>query len=191
MKPRKRLRPNGPALGLIGGYGGSLALVAAAVVVLLMPLFREDGGAADGSAASGTSPSGTASAVPLPTDPAPRATPSRPGGGNAPQGQARDGGPPGPERDDGTVTWCPDGTAFYRDGGTGLEVTINVSASGLARAEASLRGRPPVSRQAGVRRPGPYTFRFGGVTARMVERVKVTTVSVGVAVQTCYARPRA
>jgi hypothetical protein len=93
----------------------------------------------------------------------------------------RDGG--------GTLTWCPDGTAFYRDAGTGLQVTINVSASGLVRAEAALRGRSPVSRQDTVRRPGPHTLRFAGVTARMVERVKVTTVSVGVAVQTCYARP--
>jgi hypothetical protein len=199
MKSSRRLGPNGPALGLIGGYGGSLALVAAAGVVLLMPLFGEDG---DGGGRAETGSTGAAPAAPAATVPAQRPEPgvtstsaARRRQGSTPQSQEEGGGgPPMPgQGGGGTLTWCPDGTAFYRDAvtGTGLEVTINVSASGLARAEVTPRGRAAVSRQATVRRPGPHTFRFAGLSARAVERVKVTTVSVGVAMQTCYARPGA
>ena len=68
---------------------------------------------------------------------------------------------------------------------------MNAATSGLVRAEVALRGRSPRSQQDTVRHPGPYTFRFRAVSAALVKRVKVTTVSVGVAVQTCYARPSA
>ncbi|MFD0851794.1 hypothetical protein ACFQ07_06160, partial [Actinomadura adrarensis] len=46
MKSRRTLRPNGSRLGLVGGYGGSLVLVGAAVAVLLMPLLDDSDEAA-------------------------------------------------------------------------------------------------------------------------------------------------
>jgi hypothetical protein len=93
-----------------------------------------------------------------------------------------------PGQGGGTVTWCPSGSALYRAAGNALEVVIRVSASGFVRAEVSLNGRAPLSKQDSAKAGRPHTFTFGGVPAAMVERVKVTTVSVGAAMQTCYAR---
>ncbi|XVQ07991.1 hypothetical protein ACQP1W_36260 [Spirillospora sp. CA-255316] len=195
MKSTRRAGRGAPAWSRFAGYGGALALVAAAVAVLLTPLL---GGESRGTAGNGRAASGTV-ATPAATVPAQ----SPPGGtgavGPEPQqsrgstpgqggGQGQGGGPAGPGGGGGTVTWCPAGTAFYRAGAGGLEVTVNVSASGLVRAEVSLRGRAPQSRQGTATGGRPHSFRFAGVTAPMVERVKITTVSVGVAMQTCYAR---
>ncbi|MFC5746726.1 hypothetical protein [Actinomadura rugatobispora] len=185
-----------PAWSRFAGYGGALALVAAAVAVLLVPLLGDEprGAAGNGRAASGT---GTTPAAPQPVQPLPGGTgavdpePQQSRGSTPGQGGGQDqggGGPAGPGGGGGTVTWCPAGTAFYRAAAGGLEVTVNVAASGLVRAEVSLRGRAPQSRQGTATGGRPHSFRFAGVTEPMVERVKITTVSVGVAMQTCYAR---
>ncbi|MFF5264063.1 hypothetical protein ACFY4C_34475 [Actinomadura viridis] len=186
-----------PVLVRIAGYGGALALVAAAIVVLLMPLLGKDrkaGGeqpaAGSGPAATGPSrpaPGGAGALAPVPQQTRDGAGP-REGQGEGRPAQGQGGGPPMPGQGGGTLTWCPPGTAVYAVTGTTLKVTVHVSTSGLVRAEASLRGRPAVSEQDTARAGRPYTFTFAGITAAMLERVKVTTVSVGVAMQTCYAR---
>ncbi|WP_165966476.1 hypothetical protein, partial [Actinomadura sp. 7K507] len=106
------------------------------------------------------------------------------------QGGVQGGGPQIPDQggSDG-ITWCPGGTASYRSTRTGVDVVVTVSSSGAIRAELVLRGRAPESQQTTVSGGGrPHTFHFRGVAPRLVERVKVTTVSVGVSMQTCYAR---
>ncbi|WP_345337921.1 hypothetical protein [Actinomadura viridis] len=191
---RARARGRSPVLGRIAGYGGALALVAAAIVVLLMPLLGKDRKAGGEQPAAGSGPAATTPSRPVPGGalaPVPQQSEDgdRPGQGQGRQpAQGQGGGPPMPGQGGGTLTWCPPGTAVYAVTGTALKVTVHVSTSGLVRAEASLRGRPAASKQDTARAGRPYTFTFTGVTAAMVERVKVTTVSVGVAMQTCYAR---
>ncbi|MGW5418196.1 hypothetical protein [Actinomadura geliboluensis] len=196
-RPARRGRP--PRLwGRIAGYGGTLALVAAAVAVLLQPLM--DGGKKSAAGAQGpVSPS--ASAVPgqagVPGAPGASATPTNPvpqqNGGGRPYPTAgtggQGGGPTIPEQNTGdTLDWCPDGTGLYRVTSAGVNVLVTVSASGLIRAELVLRGRAPKSQQATASAGRPHTFYFAGVSGGLVERVKVTTVSVGGGMQSCYAR---
>lgn len=189
----------------IAGYTGTTLLVAAAVVVLLMPLLDDGKGA--GSAGAQGAP-GTATASPgaprgapgdpnLPGAPAGSAAPQdgngRSGsgdrGGSGQPGAEQGGGPPLPTQGGAdTVTWCPEGTAYYRASRTGVDVVVTVASSGAVRAEMALRGVPPQSRQATVTGGRPHTFRFAGVAPGLVERVKITTISVGVSMQTCYAR---
>jgi hypothetical protein len=182
------------------GYSGTTLLVAAAVVVLLIPLV-DDGKDAGGAGAQG-SPSPAASPggpVGVPGDPVLPGAPTgsapqqdgsgRPAPGGSPDGGGPGGGPPLPgQGGTGGLTWCPDGTAHYRATGTGVDVVITVASSGAIRAELALRGRAPESQQTTVPGGRPHTFRFRGVSPALVERVKVTTVSVGVSMQTCYAR---
>ncbi|GAA2444908.1 hypothetical protein GCM10010191_71990 [Actinomadura vinacea] len=193
MRSRRRAARGPSPWSRVAGYGGALALVAAAVAVLLMPLLGgdRDEPSGGGPAAAGTPgpPAATRPVPPLPggtgaVDPEPRQ-----GRGNTPGRGGGQGGPPMPGQGGGGLTWCPSGSAFYRAAAGGLEVTVNVAASGLVRAEVSLRGRAPASKQGTATGGRPHSFRFAGVPAAMVERVKVTTVSVGVAMQTCYARP--
>jgi hypothetical protein len=182
----------------IAGYTGTLALVAAAVIVLLMPL-TDDGGKGAAGAQGTASPSSPAggptggSGLPAtPTNPVPQQDGSgRPypsgqdGGGSGGQG----GGPVIPTQGgSGGIGWCPKGTAFYKATATGVDVVVTVASSGAIRAELSLRGQAPKSQQTTVRNGGPHAFHFTGVAPQLVERVKVNTVSVGVAMQTCYAR---
>lgn len=87
------------------------------------------------------------------------------------------------------LTWCPEGSAYYRAVTGAVDVVVTVAASGAIRAELALRGYAPQARQTTVRGAGPHTFHFEGVPPRLVERVKVTTVSVGVTMTSCYARP--
>ncbi|MEU8801735.1 hypothetical protein [Spirillospora sp. NPDC048819] len=197
MKSRRPARRSRSVLARVAGYAGTTLLVAAAIVVLLVPLLDDgkSGGTAgaQGSASpSPTSPGGPAGPGPglpvAPTGPAPQQNGTgRPdpagGGGGGPQipGQGGDGG----------LTWCPEGTAHYRAAATGVDVVITVASSGAIRAELSLRGRSPESQQTTVTGGRPHTFRFKGVSPQLVERVKVTTVSVGVSMQTCYARAAA
>ncbi|MGP4028995.1 hypothetical protein [Actinomadura sp. 3N407] len=199
MKSRRPSRRTRSTLARAAGYAGTTLLVAAAIVVLLVPLLDDgtSGGTAgaQGSASpSPTSPGGQAG-VPggpglpsAPTGPAPQQTGSGrpdPAGGGA-------GGPQIPRQGgDGGLTWCPEGTAYYRATRTGVDVVITVASSGAIRAELSLRGRSPESQQTTVTGGRPHTFRFKGVSPQLVERVKVTTVSVGVSMQTCYARAAA
>ncbi|MEU6041326.1 hypothetical protein ABZ801_38665 [Actinomadura sp. NPDC047616] len=188
-----------PVVGRVLGYGGSVVLVVAAVVVLLMPLFDDGRRAASSEAADRTTPEATPSGGQVPpvgTVPTvqPTVTPTgtvpRQDGGGRSSPQQQSG--PRPEQQSGTtVTWCPAGSAVYRAGDGGLEVTVNASASGFARAQVSLRSGHTAEEQATVRDGVPHTFRFTGVPAAEVERVKVTTISVGVSTQTCYARPAA
>ncbi|MFI0486922.1 hypothetical protein [Actinomadura sp. 9N215] len=184
----------------VGGYGGAVLLAAAALVVLLMPLMDDgerDAGAAGarGSADPSAAPTGGQPGGPggsdLPAGPARPAPPQDRGGGPYPGEQG--GGPRIPEQNGSAeATWCPRGTAYYRAVRDGVDVVVAVSASGAIRAEMSLDGgRAPASQQTTVRGGGPHTFHFTGVAPRLVQRVKVTTVSVGVAMQTCYARAAA
>lgn len=197
MKSRRPARRARSLWARVAGYTGTLALVAAAVIVLLMPL-TDDGGKGT-AGAQGTAPSSTAggptggSGLPAtPTNPVPQQDGSgRPypsgqdGGGSGGQG----GGPVIPTQGgSGGIGWCPKGTAFYKATATGVDVVVTVASSGAIRAELSLRGQAPKSQQTTVRNGGPHAFHFTGVAPQLVERVKVNTVSVGVAMQTCYAR---
>ncbi|WP_067468760.1 hypothetical protein [Actinomadura macra] len=196
MKSARRGRGAPPVLVRVAGYGAALLLVAAAVVVLLLPLIRAGGDGADATGVQGASGSGATSAtgravapgVPSGASDPVAPTTSVPRQSGAPPGT--DGGPrlPGQNGSGTGLTWCPQGTAFYREAAGAVDVVITVSASGAVRAELTLRGYAPQSQQAAVRGGAPHTFHFGGVPARLVQRVKVTTVSVGVAMQTCYAR---
>ncbi|MEV3926355.1 hypothetical protein [Actinomadura coerulea] len=199
MKGRRPGR-RGRSLWLrIAGYTGTLALVAAAVIVLLMPLMDEGtkGAAGSGGTAAPSAPGGGTGlpggeGLPVtPTDPAAQQNrsgqPYPGGGGSGGQG----GGPQIPPQNgsSGGVGACPKGTASYRATSTGVDVVIAVSASGAIRAELSLRGREPTAQQRTVRSGGPQTFHFTGVAPQLVERVKVTTISVGGGMENCYARP--
>ncbi|WP_242911276.1 hypothetical protein [Actinomadura terrae] len=185
----------------IAGYGTALLLVVAAVVVLVLPLIDEDEGRRGAAGARVTPrPGGTPSAA-APGVSEPPIVPS-PGGSKGTDdtggtgglrpgtGGGEGGGPPMPGENGGgtSLTWCPAGTAYYRAVRDAVEVVITVSASGAIRAEMALRGYAPRSQQAAVRGGAPHTFRFTGVPPALVERVKVTTISLGVAMQTCYAR---
>lgn len=206
MKSTRPRRP-GPrrarsVWGRIAGYGGAALLVAAAIVVLLVPLLDKDkdGTGAAGTTSPGASPTAGLGGVPgasggpvNPTNPVPQNTGGSPytGGG---QGGGQSGGQGGgmqiPDQNGaGGTGWCPQGTAFYRAAKGGVDVTITVSSSGAIRAELSIKGHAPQAQQTTVSGGRPHTFRFKGVAAQLVRRVKVTTVSVGVAMQTCYARP--
>ncbi|MEU6751487.1 hypothetical protein ABZ914_35175 [Spirillospora sp. NPDC046719] len=202
MKSTRPRRP-GPrrarsVWGRIAGYGGAALLVAAAIVVLLVPLLDKDkdGTGAAGTTSPGTSPSAGLGGVPgasggpvNPTNPVPQNTGGSPytGGG---QGGGQGGGMQIPDQNGtGGTGWCPQGTAFYRAAKGGVDVTITVSSSGAIRAELSIKGHAPQAQQTTVSGGRPHTFRFKGVAAQLVRRVKVTTVSVGVAMQNCYARP--
>ncbi|GAA0590265.1 hypothetical protein [Actinomadura livida] len=200
MRARRPARHSRSLPARIAGYAGTVLLVAAAVVVLLIPLI-DDGKGADGAGAQ-SSPSQTASpggpaGVPgdpvlpgAPTGPAPQQDGSGlPAPGGPQDGGGQGGGPALPgQGGTGELTWCPDGTASYRATGTGIDVVITVASSGAIRAELVLQGRAPESQQATVPGGRPHTFHFRGVSPALVERVKVTTVSVGVNMQTCYAR---
>lgn len=202
MKSTRPRRP-GPrrarsVWGRIAGYGGAALLVAAAIVVLLVPLLDKDkdGTGAAGTTSPGASPTAGLGGVPgasggpvNPTNPVPQNSGGSPytGGG---QGGGQGGGMQIPDQNGaGGIGWCPQGTAFYRAAGGGVDVTITVSASGLVRVEMSVKGHATQTRQGSVSGGSPHTFRFKGVPAQLVRRVKVTTVSVGVAMQNCYARP--
>ncbi|QFG26428.1 hypothetical protein [Actinomadura sp. WMMB 499] len=205
MKSRRPGRRGRSIWGRVAGYGGAVLLVAAAVAVLLVPLLEDDGGAdpaaagrpADGAPAPSGAPSDapTRHTEPPATIRTPGATAPDGGGTQGGQGGASgDGGPPMPgELGGGTGTsWCPQGTAAYRATGTGVDVVVAVASSGAVRAELQTRGEAaPRSQQTTIRGGSPHTFRFTGVSPQRVERVKITTVSVGVAMQTCYARAAA
>lgn len=202
MKGRRPGR-RGRSLWLrIAGYTGTLALVAAAVIVLLMPLMDEGtkGAAGSGGTAAPSAPGGGTGlpggeGLPVtPTDPAAQQNRSGqpyPGGGGSGGSGGQGGGPQIPPQNgsSGGVGACPKGTASYRATPTGVDVVIAVSASGAIRAELSLRGREPAAQQRTVRSGGPQTFHFTGVAPQLVERVKVTTISVGGGMENCYARP--
>lgn len=204
MKSRRPARRGRRARlwGRIAGYTGTLLLVAAAVIVLLVPLM-DDGkkGAAGAQGSAGPSASALpgqpgapgASGLPAtPTNPVPQQNgggqpyPSAGTGGTGGQG----GGPQIPQPGGGgaSLDQCPDGTAFYRATATGVDVLVTVSASGLIRAELIPRSGSPKSQQASANAGRPHTFHFTGVAPRQVQRVKITTVSVGGGMQSCYAR---
>lgn len=203
MKTRRPARRKRSVWPRVAGYGGAALLVAAAVAVLLVPLLDDGKGGAGAAgaerpAAPSAAPPGGAPGGPglpaTPTNPVPRQNGGQPSTG-APSGgpgggQQGGGGPRIPEQNGGGggLTWCPRGTAYYRAARTGVDVVITVASSGAVRAELALRGGTPQSQQTTVRGGRPHTFRFTGVAPQLVERVKVTTVSVGVAMQTCYAR---
>ncbi|TDC51142.1 hypothetical protein E1281_20880 [Actinomadura sp. KC345] len=197
MKSRRPRRARSILLR-IAGYAGTTALVAAAAVVLLLPVLDDGKGGtagAQGSSPASTAPGGQAGG---PGGPGPLGTPTGP----VPQGSARPE-PPGPSGGPGGgpqipdqggaegITWCPQGTASYRATRTGVDVAVSVGSSGAIRAELALRGRAPESQQTTVPGGRPHTFHFRGLSPQLVERVKITTVSVGVSMQTCYARAAA
>ncbi|TDD38879.1 hypothetical protein E1287_04890 [Actinomadura sp. KC06] len=191
-RARRVRRPRSPWVR-IGGYGGAALLAAAAVVVLLMPLMDDgrDAGAAgaQGPANPSAAPTGgQPGGAGLPASPTRPAPQENRRGEPYPGGQG--GGPEIPEQNGpAQLSWCPRGTAYYRAVRDGVDVVITVSSSGAIRAEMSLDGgRQPASQQTTVKGGGPHTFHFTGVPPQLVQRVKVTTVSVGVAMQTCYAR---
>lgn len=195
-RPARRARRAG-LRGRIAGYGGTLLLVTAAVIVLLVPLMDggKDGAAgAVGSADPSAPPPGRdgAGLPATPTSPVPRRNESGrpyPGGQNGGGSGGRDGGPGIPQQNGGgSLRRCPDGSALYRATATGVDVLVTVSGSGLIRAELVLRGRAPRSQQASAKAGRPHTFHFTGIAPNLVERVKVTTVSVGGGMQSCYAR---
>ncbi|MEU9019619.1 hypothetical protein [Actinomadura sp. NPDC048394] len=198
-RPRRRgPRRARSVWGRVAGYGGAALLVAAAIVVLLVPLLdkHKDGAGAAGTTSPGASPTAGQGVVPggsgqpvTPTNPVPQNSGGSPytGGG---QGGGQGGGMQIPDQNGAAGTdWCPQGTAFYRAAGGNIDVTITVSSSGAIRAELSIKGHAPQAQQTTVSGGKPHTFRFKNVPAQLVRRVKVTTVSVGVAMQNCYARP--
>lgn len=203
MKSRRPARPARRDRSIwvrVVGYGGAALLAAAAVGVLLMPLL--DGGKGDAGTAGAQTTASPSAAPPGgqaggPGGSGAQATPTGPGpqrdGSGRPDPGGQGGGPQIPDPGGaGSLTWCPQGTAFYRAARDGVDVVIRVASSGAIRAELALRGgRAPKSQQTTVRGGGPHTFRFTGVAPQLVQRVKVTTVSVGVAMQTCYARAAA
>ncbi|WP_433232003.1 hypothetical protein [Actinomadura formosensis] len=192
-RPARRTRRAG-LWGRIAGYGGTLLLVTAAVIVLLMPLMDDGKDGAAGSADPAAPSPGREGAGPpaTSTNPVPRQNESgRPypggqdGGGSGGQG----GGPDIPQQNGGgSLGRCPDGSALYRATATGVDVLVTVSGSGLIRAELVLQARAPRSQQASAKAGRPHTFHFTGIAPNLVERVKVTTVSVGGGMQSCYAR---
>ncbi|TMR01882.1 hypothetical protein ETD83_13560 [Actinomadura soli] len=196
-RPARRNRPvrrPRPVWYRIGGYGGAVLLAAAAVAVLLMPLLDDRTGAgatgARGPASPSAAPTGGQAGAPGGTGPGSptRPTPQQNGQGETYPGGAG-GGPEIPEQNGpAELSWCPRGTAYYRAVRDGVDVVITVSSSGALRAEMSLDGGRSASQQTTVKGGGPHTFHFRGVPPGLVQRVKVTTVSVGVAMQTCYAR---
>ncbi|TDD86335.1 hypothetical protein E1293_09660 [Actinomadura darangshiensis] len=200
MRSRRPARRARSLWARIAGYTGTLLLVAAAAAVLLMPLM-DDGDKTAAGAQGTVSPSAQAggqtgapggSGLPAtPTNPVPQQNGSGrpyPGGQNGGSG-GQGGGPEFPAQNGaGEVGWCPKGTAFYKAAQKGVDVVVTVASSGAIRAEMSLRGRSPESQQTTVRSGGPHAFHFTRVQPQLVERVKVTTVSVGVSMQTCYAR---
>lgn len=199
MKTRRPARRGRRARlwGRIAGYGGTLLLVAAAVIVLLMPLM-DDGkkgtaGAQGPAGPAASAPPGAPGGAVLPATPT-NPVPQQNGGGSGLVGVTggsggQGGGPQIPQPGGGgSLDWCPNGTAFYRATATGVDVLVTVSASGLIRAELVLQGASPKSQQASAKGGRPHTFHFTGVPPRQVERVKVTTVSVGGGMQSCYAR---
>ncbi|MEV5828112.1 hypothetical protein AB0L25_21405 [Spirillospora sp. NPDC052242] len=201
MKTRRPVRSGRSIWGRVAGYGGAVLLVAAAVAVLLVPLLEDDGPAgpagAGGPATGVTAPSNapTRHTAPPATIVTPGATAPGTGGtpgggrGGSPGGTGGNGGPPMPDAGGGTgASWCPQGTAFYRATGTGVDVVVAVASSGAVRAELQMQGADPQSQQTTIRGGSPHTFRFAGASPQRLERVKITTVSVGVAMQTCYAR---
>ncbi|WP_433478960.1 hypothetical protein ACQPZP_19110 [Spirillospora sp. CA-142024] len=200
MKSRRPARRARSLWARIAGYTGTLLLVAAAVIVLLIPLMDDGKKGAAGtvspsaSAGGGTGGPGGSGLPVTPTGPGPQQGGSgRPYPGGQNDGSGGQGGGPQIPAQNGSagIGQCPKGTAYYKATATGVDVVIAVSASGAIRAELSLRGQAPKSQQTTVRSGGPHTFHFTGVPPQLVERVKVTTVSVGVAMQTCYARPAA
>ncbi|MFB4302692.1 hypothetical protein [Actinomadura sp. NTSP31] len=197
-RPRRRgPRPARPIWGRVAGYGGAALLVAAALVVLLVPLLDGHGGGTGAAGATGTAGAGTSPTVGQGVVPGPSGQPVTPtnpvpqGSGGSPYtGGGQGGGMQIPDQNGTSGTdWCPQGTAFYRASGGNVDVTITVSASGLVRVEMSVKGHAMQTRQSSVSGGKPHTFRFKNVSAGLVQKVKVTTVSVGVAMQNCYARP--
>ncbi|WP_433324025.1 hypothetical protein [Spirillospora sp. CA-294931] len=182
------------------GYGGALACVAAALVVLLMPILdkddRRDASASSGNVAgdpqAGVSPGPQAQTV-APSEPAPRQSQS--GRPRQDDGGRQPGVGPTMPGDNGFpssgTSLCPAGTAYYKSTGAAIEVTVNFQASGLVRAELSLRGGAPESKQGSAKGGRPLTFTFPGVQIAQVDRVKITAVSTGASIESCYARPGA
>ncbi|RFS81124.1 hypothetical protein D0T12_33750 [Actinomadura spongiicola] len=191
--PVPRARPGWARSGWfrVAGYGGAALLAVAALVVLLMPLMDDGTSGTTTGTVRSAGPSGDRAAVPGSAVPVPPTVPApRRDRGGEPYPGGRGGGPPIPEQGrSAALAPCPRGTAYYRAAPGGVDVVVSVSAGGAIRAELSLRGGgTPESRQATVRGRGPHTFRFRGVAPRLVQRVKVTAISIGVAMQTCYAR---
>ncbi|RFU38207.1 hypothetical protein DZF91_28880 [Actinomadura logoneensis] len=196
MKTRRP--PAGPGLTVARflGYGGAALLVSAAVAVLVFQALH--GGRGTGASASGTGrPSQDgASTAPAGSAPGTRQTqgggtvPTRPGTSPGAGSQPGDQGAPMPSTGGGAgAEYCPAGTAVYRAGRTsGVEVAVTVGAAGVVKADVTVAGHGPLSDQASVRKAGTHTFRFA-VAPTLVRRVKITTLSVGVDMQTCYARP--
>ncbi|MDL4777305.1 hypothetical protein [Actinomadura xylanilytica] len=197
MKSTRSARGPRSVWGRVAGYGAALLLVGAAIVVLLVPMLEKGrGGGAGATGAAATPEGGAAPAAGVPgatgpSNPAPqqnRTGQPYPGGGQQPGG-----GPamPGQGGSGAGLSSCPSGTALYRQAIGGTEVVVRVSGSGAVRAEITASGHSAAPQQATVRDGKPHVFRFKGVPAQQVQRVKVTTVSVGAAMQSCYARPGA
>ncbi|MFC5186542.1 hypothetical protein [Actinomadura harenae] len=181
------------------GYGGAALLVSAALAVLVFQAFggrHGSGPSASGTGGQGPSggaPGGAVSSsgpVQQPQGGGGGQSPSRPGTSPGTTAQPGDQGAPMPGTD-GAVgfDYCPQGTASYRAGGaSGVEVAVTVGGAGVVKAEVTVAGHGPLSDQATVRAAGTRTFHFA-VAPTLVRRVKITTLSVGVDMQTCYARP--
>ncbi|MFC4053223.1 hypothetical protein ACFOY4_26355 [Actinomadura syzygii] len=198
MRTRRRARRPRTLWVRIAGYGGAALLAAAAVAVLLLPLLDGSKGGARTSRAgpsapaTGGSPGGSAQVDPTEAAPRRNGGSPYPGGQNGGSGGGDGGGPEIPEQNGSSALgWCPRGTAYYRAARDGVDVAISVAGSGAVRAELALQGYAPQSQQTTVKGGGPHTFHFRGVAPGLVRRVTVTTVSVGVAMQTCYARAAA
>ncbi|MBW8486512.1 hypothetical protein [Actinomadura parmotrematis] len=209
MKSARRPGGKRPVPGRVTGYGSALVLVALAVAVLLTPLLGKDSGG-DRKAAAGrpTAPAaqtglpglagGAPGAAPTGTAPAAGRSTAPVTGQNGQNGQGGAGAGAGggpqvvPSQNSGGAgaTWCPAGTAIYQGVPGGVDLVINVSASGAVRADLTRNGgASAISRSATVNGGTPHTFHFTGVRPADVSRVKITTVSIAAASTTCYARP--
>ncbi|WP_051468305.1 hypothetical protein [Actinomadura oligospora] len=182
------------------GYGGAALLVSAALAVLVFQAFGgRHGSGASASASGGPASSDGTSGGPVGTVSSGPAQQPQTGGGRSPSkpgtspgtgSQPGDQGAPMPGTGGGVgIDFCPAGTAVYRAGRTaGVEVAVTVGGAGVVKAEVTVAGHGPLSDQATVRKAGTQNFHFA-VAPTLVRRVKITTLSVGVDMQTCYARP--
>lgn len=176
------------------GYGGSLLLVLAALVVLALPLLKSGEGA--GTAADERTAGGAQQAPPQGAGPVgpvddPARTATGRGGATAtgtgpagadPLGQPQAGGPGDPLAQAGGQVrrYCPRGMGAVQYTMTDLQVTVQMSGASFVQVEIHLRGLTSRKQTAQLKGGRPYTFTFRQVLADQVERIQVRSMGTTV-----------
>ncbi|TNY35821.1 hypothetical protein [Thermomonospora catenispora] len=175
------------------GYGGSLLLVVAALVVLALPLLNSGDGArtaADERTSGGARPTAPQDGGPAaPVDDPVRPTAGR--GGTAATGgdpidrqQIGGSGDPLAQAGGQVRRYCPRGMGAVRYTMTDLQVTVQTSGASFVQVEVHLQGLTSRKQTAQLKGGQPYTFTFRQVLADQVERIQVRSVGATVP-QTC------